>query len=204
MAFLYRPWHAKNKWKGHLWASCCPGPGLRGYLCRARPPLPACLRDACDGRCRPPRCSPRHVQSKTHKTRWRRTSLLKLRGPRPLNFCSAICLRVSLSQRSLVTHRLGLWNAKAFPFCFSITIGPGTEDTGSREDVLLAAGGGGGAWHVPNRLFAESMPFFQCPTPLDTRAALPTAVPGQLDANRPQGSPPLQGLRALALGVALR
>lgn len=144
MAFLYRPWHAKNKWKGHLWASCCPGPGLRGYLCRARPPLPACLRDACDGRCRPPRCSPRHVQSKTHKTRWRRTSLLKLRGPSPLNFCSAICLRVSPSQRSLVTHRLGLWNAKAFPFCFSITIGPGTEDTGSREDVLLAAGGGGG------------------------------------------------------------
>lgn len=81
------------------------------------------------------------------------------------------------------------------------------------EQKTLAAGkmsswlpgaGGGAAWHVPNRLFAESMPFFQCPTPLDTRAALPTAVPGQLDANRPQGSPPLQGLRALALGVALR
>lgn len=89
---------------------------------------------------------------------------------------------------------------KPFYFAFTITIGPGMEDTGSQEDTLQAAESGPMSRTGPS----ESSPFFEYPTLLDTRAALPTAVPGQLDTNGSQGSPILQGPRPLALGVALR
>lgn len=59
---------------------------------------------------------------------------------------------------------------KPFYFAFTITISPGTEDTGSREDILLAAEGGPMSRTGPS----ESPPFFEYPTLLDTRAAPPT------------------------------